>query len=103
MSGRGASRIVVGVDGSVVSLRALDWALVQAKVTGGIVDAVTVWDIPVSYGFGPTVLDAEDLAGAAQRTLADVVAGACTAHPGVTVRQRVLRGHPAAVLVEEAK
>jgi nucleotide-binding universal stress UspA family protein len=101
--GRVMQRIVVGVDGSAASLRALRWALAQADAGGGIVEAVTAWDIPTSYGWGPTVLDGDDLAGAAQRSLAEAVVDAHAAYPGVEVRQRVLRGHPAAVLVEEAK
>jgi nucleotide-binding universal stress UspA family protein len=96
-------RIVVGVDGSPASTRALRWALNQAESTGGVIDAVTAWDIPTSYGVGSTVVDGEDLAGAAERSLAAAVADACTAHPGVAVHRRVLRGHPAAVLVDQAR
>jgi len=96
-------RIVVGVDGSPASARALDWAFGQAETTGADVDAVTAWDIPTSLGFGPTVLDGEDLAGAAGQVLAEAVAAARPRHPQVTVTQIVSRGHPAAVLLHQAK
>jgi nucleotide-binding universal stress UspA family protein len=97
------SRIVVGVDGSAASVRALGWALGQARATGGVVEAVIAWDIPTSYGAGPTVADGEDLAGAAQQALAAAVDGVSSAYPGVAVQRRVLRGHPAAVLVDQTK
>jgi nucleotide-binding universal stress UspA family protein len=92
-------RVVVGVDGSATSVRALG----QADATGAVVEAVTAWDVPVSYGEGPTVLDGEDLAGAAQRSLAEALQPVSGEHPRVEVQQRVLRGHPAAVLLDEAK
>jgi nucleotide-binding universal stress UspA family protein len=93
----------VGVDGSPPSVRALQWAFEQAEVTGAVVDAVVAWDIPRTYGFGPTVLEGEDLAGAARESLATAVQRVSAGHPGVVVQQSVLRGHPAAVLIGEAK
>jgi nucleotide-binding universal stress UspA family protein len=98
-----ASRIVVGVDGSPASVRALQWALEQAEVRGADVEAVVAWDIPTTYGFGPTVREGEDLAEAARASLAAAVEKVSATHPSVPVQQLVLRGHPAAVLVGEAK
>jgi nucleotide-binding universal stress UspA family protein len=45
MSGQ-ERRIVVGVDGSEPSKSALRWAIGQAKLTGGSVDAVIAWRHP---------------------------------------------------------
>jgi nucleotide-binding universal stress UspA family protein len=101
--GRPQQRIVVGVDGSGGSIRALRWALREAQVTGGVVEAVSAWDIPVSYGFGPTVLDGENLEAAAAQTLATAVDDAAAAYPDVVVHQVVQRGHPAAVLIQQAE
>ncbi len=101
--GRVLPRIVVGVDGSAASVRALRWALGQAGATGGMVEAVIAWDVPTSYGVGPTVVDGEDLAGVAEQSLAAAVDDVSAAHPGVPVQRRVLRGNPAAVLVDQAK
>ena len=95
-------RIVAGVDGSAASVRALRWALRQAEATGAVVEAVTAWNIPTSYGFGPTVLEGEDLAAVARQTLAAAVDDASAAYPDI-VHQLVRRGHPAAVLIEQAK
>ena len=102
-NGRVVPRIITGVDGSATSSRALAWALGQAEATGAIVEAVIAWDIPASYGFGPTAVDGEDLAGAAERLLAGVIAQVSAGHPDVAVQATVLRGHPAAVLVDQAK
>jgi nucleotide-binding universal stress UspA family protein len=44
-------RIVVGVDGSEQSKRALRWAAGLADAIDATLDAVTVWHIPVSYGW----------------------------------------------------
>ncbi|MGQ4413064.1 universal stress protein, partial [[Kitasatospora] papulosa] len=49
-----SSRIVVGVDGSEPSKTALRWAVEQARVDGGAVDAVLAWESPTSwYGLTP--------------------------------------------------
>ena len=50
MSTEDASRIVVGVDGSPSSRSALRWAVGQARMTGGTVDAVIAWQIPMVLG-----------------------------------------------------
>jgi nucleotide-binding universal stress UspA family protein len=100
---RAQPRIVAGVDGSAASVRALRWALGQAEATGAVVEAVTAWNIPTTYGFGPTVLEGEDLAAVARQTLAAAVDDASAAYPDIVVHQLVQRGHPAAVLIEQAK
>ena len=43
---RGQGRIVVGVDGSDDSRRALEWAVDEAKVRGAVITAVTAWSPP---------------------------------------------------------
>ncbi len=45
-----AHRIVVGADGSASAGVALLWAVQQAELTGGSVDAVTAWQYPAAYG-----------------------------------------------------
>ena len=53
MSGSGSEpqgdvvkRVVVGVDGSEPSLRALRWAARDAELTGAVLDVITVWTFP---------------------------------------------------------
>ena len=44
------NRIVVGVDGSNSSSAALEWAGRQAEVTGSVLELVTAWEWPTTYG-----------------------------------------------------
>ena len=43
-------RIVVGVDGSPGSKKALTWAMNQAQLTGASIEAITTWQDPAQYG-----------------------------------------------------
>ena len=47
-----AHRIVVGIDGSLSSEAALNWALEQADLTGSTIEAVTTWEWPTAGGMG---------------------------------------------------
>jgi len=94
---------VAGVDGSPSSREALRWAVRQAALTGSVVDAVTAWHDPASYaGYAWLIADTyhKDLAA---KTLSDTVDSAITAGSTVTVRQRVMEGHAARVLVDAAR
>jgi nucleotide-binding universal stress UspA family protein len=95
-------RIVVGVDGSPSSRKALRWAVRQAQVTGAVVDAVHAWSAPATFDMVPLVVHPELMEKYAERTLVDAVADAVGAHPPVTVRLRVAQGHPAFVLIRAA-
>src|SRR5262245_42839102 len=102
----GTPRIVAGVDGSPASIAALGWAIRQAEVTGGTVDAVTAWEFPVvggSFGWAPTApFDDADYSELAAKTLSAAVAEVGLP-PGVTVNQIVSEGNAAQVLLEAAK
>lgn len=94
---------MVGVDGSPSSREALRWAVRQAALTGSVVDAVIAWRDPSGYGgYGWLIEDAgyRDLAA---KTLGETVDGIVTAGSGVTVRQHVVEGHPARVLLDAAQ
>ncbi|MFD7985379.1 universal stress protein, partial [Kitasatospora indigofera] len=71
-------RIVVGVDGSEASRSALRWAVEQARVTGGTVEALSAWEYPAFYGWvgSVPVADGFDPEELATRTLAEAVAEA---------------------------
>ena len=96
----GSGRIVVGVDGSLHSEEALRWALGQARLTGQAVAAVISWDIPVNFAVGP--LTDLDWRGAATSTLKDTVAKVVEPSDPDRVSQRVVKGHPAEVLLDAA-
>jgi nucleotide-binding universal stress UspA family protein len=102
-SGDGQHRIVVGVDGSEGSEKALRWAARQAELTGAKLEAVTGWEYPAFYGWAPAVpedYDYEDLAGRAQAKVIDEVFG--SGRPA-TLETQVVARHPAVALVEASE
>ncbi|TKJ31413.1 hypothetical protein A6V29_18350 [Blastococcus sp. CCUG 61487] len=94
--------MVVGVDGSAHSAQALLWAVGQARLTGQQVQAVTTWQVPVSWGEAAAVIGTVDWEEAARETLAATVADVVPAADADRVVQRVLMGHPAHTLLEVA-
>jgi nucleotide-binding universal stress UspA family protein len=100
-----APRIVAGVDGSPSSIMALRWAVRQAELTGGTLDAVISWEFPIAaggMGWAPTSpLDDTDYSELAAKTLSEAIAEVSPA-PGVTVRQVVVEGNAAQALLDAA-
>ena len=98
--------IVVGVDGSHGSVEALKFAIEEARVRGAEVKAVSAWEVPASaYGTGmvPIPVDAGSFEKIARDALGKTLddAGASTA--SVSVTPILHKGHPADVLVAEAR
>jgi nucleotide-binding universal stress UspA family protein len=93
-------RIVVGVDGSPASLEALRWADRQASLTGAVVEAVTAWHLPATYGGYPIVAQAdwESDAQSIQETAVKEAFG----DDAATLVRRVAQGHPVRVLLDAA-
>lgn len=97
--------VVVGVDGSSHSRRALAAAFVEAAVRQTTLLAVSAW-----YGRPaldtqdklPLVYDAEDVSRVVAQQLADVLAPVRAQHPDVPVRSEVRRARPAKALLEVA-
>jgi nucleotide-binding universal stress UspA family protein len=95
-------RIVVGVDGSDSSKAALRWAIGQAKLIGGSVDAVTAWRYPTGYGWTPVASEV-DFEGDAKSTLTQALGEVSGLDPEVPVRPLVAEGHAAEVLLRTAE
>jgi len=95
----GEHRIVVGVDGSPSSKAALAWAIGQAGLTGAVVEAITVWDFPNTYGYPMPVSDI-DWEQFARQALGDAIAEVATDAPSVEIRKEVVEGYAAEVLVK---
>lgn len=95
----GPERIVVGIDGSEGSERALRWALGYAQ-PGDEVVAVAAWELRVVTGYEGFVIDPGDLETSMAEVLGDVV-GRIGDHD-VPVEQRVVRGDARSVLADEA-
>ncbi len=94
--------IVVGVDGSESSKRALRWAADQAKLTGAQLKVVTTWEYPPTLGWAPPYPSDFDPEQDARKALQETVDSVLGADPGVAVEISVTEGHPAYVLVQAA-
>lgn len=89
--------VLVAVDGSADSGRALRWAADYARMSDAPLHALLVWDLPPSYGM-PARYDDIDFAARAESTLAESVAAALGADADVT--RRIARGHTATILID---
>jgi nucleotide-binding universal stress UspA family protein len=98
-----AGRIVVGVDGSEPSIRALRWAARQAGLTGDALEAVISWEYPaagwatmvaaIPADFDPQALAAQVLEETLEQTLGDEAAA---------ITRTVLIGNPAQALMDRS-
>ena len=99
-------RIVVGVDGSASSRAALRWAVRQAKLTGGTVEAVIAWQLPTvitSTGWTPVyAVEEGDFAQDARKHIDAAIANVVEPADSQLVHTQVVKGHPAPVLLDAA-
>ncbi len=99
-------RVVVGVDGSGSSLRALRWALRQAGWMDLPLEVVTAWcfpEHPAPLGVTPDVPWQEELMAQAQTKLEEIVSEVVPDRQRRVVRAKVVRGPAAQVLLAEAQ
>jgi nucleotide-binding universal stress UspA family protein len=96
-------RIVVGVDGSASSGRALEWAARQAELTGSKLEPLVSWEWPTSFGWTPPVPDDWNPAQDAQNLLDEALQTIQSRHPNVSLDPRVVQGKPALALVEASE
>ncbi|WP_205324574.1 universal stress protein [Glycomyces sp. YM15] len=94
-------RIVVGVDGSGPSVKALEWAVRHARRTGAKVEAVQAWEVPTMYGSGMMVLPGgEEFDQSARQSLEAAVNHALGGRMDVEVEHHTVGGHPAKTLID---
>lgn len=92
------NRIVVGADGSELSVSALRWAARQAELTDAELLVVTGYDIPATIWITPTYTE-EDYARDAERLLEHTVSKAFEESPcQVPMRTALLQEKPALAL-----
>jgi nucleotide-binding universal stress UspA family protein len=94
------SRVVVGLDGSAGSIRALQFAVGEARLRCCAVDAVLAWHMPAMLD-AAGIPDDFDPQGWAQAALDVALAAVPT--DGVAVDGHAAQGHPASVLLDAAK
>jgi nucleotide-binding universal stress UspA family protein len=92
--------IVVGVDGSPSSQRAVRWAAQQAKLTGATLRAVSSWRWPNYITIVPPGVD---LASDTRRTLDEVLEVALAGSEDVSVTRHVIEGPPGPALLTQAQ
>lgn len=103
-AGRRAGRIVVGVDGSERSLRAVEFAFAEASLRGASLVAVHAWDLPRPAGHLGLSLQShlraveKDELVAVQETLA----GWREDHPDVQLEEKFIHLPPVDALVQES-
>jgi nucleotide-binding universal stress UspA family protein len=96
--------IVVGVDGSDASIRALRWALREARLRGARVRVVHAWSYPqVSTYHEAAHVSSVPFAEEAAALLDQVVEQAESDAEGVQVEKKVVEGEAAPALVEAAR
>jgi nucleotide-binding universal stress UspA family protein len=97
-------RIVVGVDGSDGSQRALQWAAHEAATRGGTVQAVTAWSwdgIEITPHVSANPQEAKTRAASVLGRALAQLAG--PDRVGITIATEVVEGRPADVLSAAAK
>jgi nucleotide-binding universal stress UspA family protein len=92
--------IVVGVDGSPSSQRAVRWASEQAKLTSATLRAVSSWRWPNYITIVPPGVD---LASDTRRTLDEVLEEALAGSEDLSVTRHVIEGPPGPALLTQAQ
>ncbi len=101
MGGDGEFRIVAGVDGSATSRLALEWAVAEARLRNGEVQAVTAWEFPpVTVGMEGLIRDPDAFPQTARRLQNEVLKRVDS--EGVTVTGDVVQGNAVDVLLRAA-
>jgi nucleotide-binding universal stress UspA family protein len=99
-------RIVVGVDGSEPSIRALQWAARQAEWSGATLEVLTAWTFPehpAPLGIVVHVPWPEELMAEARLKLDEVIRDALPDFDPQRVHAQVIRGSAVPVLLDAAR
>ena len=104
--GESAKTIVVGVDGSELSLAALDFAFDMADRRGWSVRAVHAWEVPaydvIAAPAGPPPFDVAEFEAAEQRAFAESLAGLRERHPGVPIDEVMAKGQSVRAILDSS-
>ena len=95
-------RIVVGVDGSPPSDRALEWAIAEAQRSGASLHLVSAWMFPMALGYAFTTT-VKEVRESAQDVIDRAMAKVGEVAPAVPVSGETTEQSPAPALVAAAK
>ncbi|MER5960922.1 universal stress protein [Streptomyces sp. NPDC002057] len=99
-----AGRIVVGVDGSEPSLKALKWAAGQAALTGGSLQTVISWEYPASWAtLMPGAAPEFDPERLAKQILDESIDQTLTPGEAAAVTRTVVGGNAPQALLDAAR
>ncbi|MEU6974669.1 MULTISPECIES: universal stress protein [unclassified Streptomyces] len=97
-------RIVVGVDGSAPSLRALKWAAAQAALTGDSLQTVISWEYPASWAtLMPGVPPEFDPERLAKQILDQALDQALDPATAAAVTRTIVGGNAPQALIDQAE
>jgi nucleotide-binding universal stress UspA family protein len=99
------TRIVVGVDGSSASKKALEWAVAEAKLRDAEIDAVHSWVFPtLAEAYGLSAAIDSDLFAEVEQAARELVDReiAALGETGVPIRAHVTEGPAAQILLGAA-
>lgn len=91
--------VVVGVDGSPASYEALRWAVRHARLIGATVDAVAAYEVPGAVGWSAPAVDADFDEAQARLALDDEIQKVLVQVGDVPMKQHLIRGSAAKVLI----
>lgn len=103
MSSSSPGRVVVGLDGSPESLRALDWAADYCALTGLHLYAIMAWGGLESYVLDEAALTIRPIKSEAWGVIDSAMAEVTRRHPSVISDASARRGYAGQVLVEASK
>ena len=97
-------KILVGIDGSDNSLRALRWALAEARMRGDAVELVHSWHFPyVADPTGMVPYPGTALEECGQAIVADALKAVATEAEGIAISTRIEQGAGASPLIEASR
>ncbi len=102
MQVREFNKIIVGVDGSLSSNAALEWAAQEAEIRDSALELIHAWNYP-NLGYGGYVAVLEDFEKDAGALLDEVVTATQTAHPKLKLVSSLLQGPTAQIIMDRAK
>jgi nucleotide-binding universal stress UspA family protein len=99
-----SKRIVVGIDGSKESRRALTWAVREAELRGAHLRVVHAYATPWEYWEAPVpTVPIAEVEKAQRKLMEDEVADALVHHHGVSAERVLVNDLPARALLEQSK
>lgn len=96
-------KIVVGVDGSAGSVKALRWAYQEAACRRASVEVVNVWHYPYTGGMAIYAIPEKEFELGAQQVMHRTLDDAGPSPEGVSVDTAIMRGGAASCLLDRAR